>query len=46
MRRRKLTLELLILTAICMLTGKEGKDFCYYECDSDWWESRLWISRN
>ncbi len=46
MRPIKLTLELLLFTATCMLTGKEGKDFAYYETDKEWWELRLFISKN
>lgn len=36
----------LILTTITMLTGQEGKDYCYYETDGSWWILRLYISRN
>ena len=38
---RELPLAELIWTALTMLTGKEGKDFAYYENDSDWWRQRL-----
>lgn len=33
-------------TAIAMLTGEEGKDFCYYEEDEDWWAIRLYTRIN
>jgi len=35
------SLEDLIFTALCMLIGEEGIEFCYYEQDEDWWELRL-----
>ncbi len=43
---RELALEELILTALCMLIGEEGTDYCYYEEDKDWWALRLYINRN
>ena len=36
----------LTFTLVIMLTGVEGKDFCYYETDPEWWRLRLWIRRN
>jgi len=36
----------LVLTALCMLIGKEGVDFCYYEQDKDWWALRLLTRMN
>lgn len=43
---KKLNLEDLIFTALTMLMGREGKDFCYYETDPDWWTIRLYSRRN
>ena len=36
----------LTATAVTMLLGEEGKDFCYYEEDKDWWALRLLIGIN
>ena len=39
-------LEELIFTAICMLLGKEGVDFDYFEKDYYLWQLCLDIRRN
>ncbi len=36
----------LIFTLLLMLLGDEGKDFCYYETNPDWWVLRLYMRRN
>lgn len=36
----------LVLTAMTMLLGEEGRDWCYYETDPNWWGIRLWLRRN
>ena len=36
----------LIFTAMTMLLGEEGVDFCYYETDLDWWALRLYTRIN
>jgi len=36
----------LILTAIIMLIGEEGVDYCLYENDEDWWKLRLYTRIN
>ena len=36
----------LIFTALTMLLGKEGVDFCYYRGDALFWRDRLYMSRN
>jgi len=37
----------LILTALTMLLGEEGKDYCLYGCDGeDWWILRLYSRIN
>ena len=36
----------LIFTAMIMLMGEEGVDFCYYETDLDWWALRLYTRIN
>ena len=36
----------LIATALIMLLGKEGVDFCFYEEDEDWWALRLYSRIN
>ena len=36
----------LTLTLMAMLLGVEGKDWAYYESDSDWWELRLYTRIN
>ena len=42
-----MTITALVLTAIVMLLGEEGKDWCGYGCDGEeWWALRLWTRRN
>jgi len=36
----------LTFTALIMLLGVEGKDYCYYEHDTAWWELRLFTRLN
>ena len=36
----------LSFTLMIMLIGVEGKDFCYYETDPDWWRLRLYMRIN
>jgi len=36
----------LVFTLMVMLLGEEGKDWIYYETDSDWWTLRLYTRRN
>ena len=43
---KKQSTEDLIFTLLVMLLGKEGEDWFYYEADTDWWNDRLYKSRN
>jgi len=36
----------LVFTLMIMLLGEEGKDWIYYEADSNWWTLRLWTRIN
>ena len=38
--------EELILMALCILLGEQGKDWEYYETSEEWWAIRLWTRRN
>ena len=31
---------------ICVLLGREGDDWEYYETYPEWWTLRLWLRRN
>lgn len=42
----KMTVVDLIAILITMLIGEEGKHWCFYETDIQWWQLRLWTRRN
>lgn len=36
----------LYFTALEMLKGEEGLDWCHYQADAEWWALRLYTRRN
>ena len=46
MEVKEFPLDQLVFTLLCMLLGDEHTDWCYYQFDARWWESRLYMRQN